>query len=909
MQHGSMDGKSADALRLALEDGHGEHILPFFWQHGEPEPVLREEMRRIQECGIGAVCVEARPHPDFAGPGWWRDLDVVLDEARRRGMRVWVLDDAQFPTGFANGALRNAPAELRRLYLRHASVEVSGPLPSAEFDIGFLAQHHPDPFAHPDPFTAFRGHEQRRFDDDRLQAVVAVRLHGTDPGEPRLIELTDRVSDGRLLWDVPPGAWSLQVMYRTRSGGGATDFIHIIDRDSVRVLIDAVYEPHYERYAADFGKTFAGFFYDEPCFGNTPGIDPNARIGRPDLSLPWSDEVEALLRDRLGADWTQWLPALWLTTGDANLDARIRHAYMDVVSDRVRRHFSEPLGAWCAAHGVESIGHVIEDGHAYSRLGSGLGHYYRAMLGQHMAGIDIVHANLLPGGEDAIRGGFLTLEGEFCHFGLAKLGSSLGHIDPSKKGRSLCELYGAYGWDLSIAQMKWIADHMLVRGINHFVPHAFSAKAYPDPDCPPHFYAQGRNPQFRHFGKLMRYVDRLCRLLDGGVHVAPVALLCSIESDWTGAGMPFEKVARRLAEAQIDFDVVPADVFAEPERYRTRFDGSLRIHEETFRALVVPAADHLPASVAGFAQQASRAGFEVVLVDRLPASIVGSHGSEHREADAGPDPRTALEGCAVVPLAGLADHLVRRGVQDVRIEPAFEGLRVYRYENGRSIALLFNEDASRPFEGTVRMPWTGSAFLYDADANAVQEIEGDVSEDGLRLRLRLEPYRTVAVVSGDPPAEAVRGTEPSRGGTVRAIEGPWQVSFASALDYPSFHGAIGLDRLENLGRKFPGFSGYLAYETEFVSADGSEAFLEIDGTLDGIEAWINGRPAGMAIAPPYRIPIGGLVRQGVNAVRIELATTPDREVRALPDDNPFAAIFPPHALGPLGIVGTVAVRS
>ena len=31
--------------------------------------------------------------------------------------------------------------------------------------------------------------------------------------------------------------------------------------------------------------------------------------------------------------------------------------------------------------------------------------------------------------------------------------------------------------------MKWIADHMLVRGINWFTPHAFSMAPFPDWDC------------------------------------------------------------------------------------------------------------------------------------------------------------------------------------------------------------------------------------------------------------------------------------------------------------------------------------------------------------------------------------------------------------------------------------------
>ena len=58
------------------------HILPFFWQHGEDEATLRELMAAIDGANCKAVCVESRPHPDFCGPKWWADMDVILDEAR-----------------------------------------------------------------------------------------------------------------------------------------------------------------------------------------------------------------------------------------------------------------------------------------------------------------------------------------------------------------------------------------------------------------------------------------------------------------------------------------------------------------------------------------------------------------------------------------------------------------------------------------------------------------------------------------------------------------------------------------------------------------------------------------------------------------------------------------------------------
>ena len=81
--------------------------------------------------------------------------------------------------------------------------------------------------------------------------------------------------------------------------------------------------------------------------------------------------------------------------------------------------------------------------------------------------------------------------------------------------------------------MKWLTNHMLVRGINEFTPHAFSMK-YPDPDCPPHFYAGGNNPGFECFTWLMQYMNRSAHFLSSGTHLADAAILYHGESEWCG---------------------------------------------------------------------------------------------------------------------------------------------------------------------------------------------------------------------------------------------------------------------------------------------------------------------------------------------------------------------------------------
>ncbi len=57
-------------------------------------------------------------------------MDVILDKAEWLGMQVWILDDAHFPTGYANGRVKSAPDDLKQWYLKHQELDFTGPVDS-----------------------------------------------------------------------------------------------------------------------------------------------------------------------------------------------------------------------------------------------------------------------------------------------------------------------------------------------------------------------------------------------------------------------------------------------------------------------------------------------------------------------------------------------------------------------------------------------------------------------------------------------------------------------------------------------------------------------------------------------------------------------------------------------------------
>ena len=113
-----------------LRGSEDNYMLPYYWQHGDHTATIPEEVERIRQSGARAFCVESRPHRDFVGEGWWRDMDIILAEAEKRGMKVWIIDDDHFPTGHAAGRIKDHP-ELRNWQLAERHVDVMGPLTDA----------------------------------------------------------------------------------------------------------------------------------------------------------------------------------------------------------------------------------------------------------------------------------------------------------------------------------------------------------------------------------------------------------------------------------------------------------------------------------------------------------------------------------------------------------------------------------------------------------------------------------------------------------------------------------------------------------------------------------------------------------------------------------------------------------
>lgn len=841
---------SIKVLQDVLQGTEDNRLFPFLWMHGEDEETLRDELRHIRACGISSVCLESRPHPDFVGARWWKDVDVIMDEARRTGMHVWVLDDRAFPTGSANGMAEKAPDALRRRFVRERHIDVCGPLSGASI--------------------LLQGDELT----DRLLAITAVN-HETQ----QIIEIPlAAVEQDALFWNIPQGSWRVYIFSQFLYGPHnlLEGYLNPLIRESTQILIDAVYQPHYAHYAADFGQTFAGFFSDEPGF--YADLNYYSKIGDPDTTPLWTPTMAQELEQLSG------LPIGVILTGMfADIPGRssaCKRLYMDHASALYRDNFCYVLGDWCRAHGVEYMGHTVEDNNAHARMGYGAGHFFRALQGQDYAGIDIVLNQIIPGmGEiehtACLSGGSHgTADGEFFTYLLAQMAASQARLEPHKHGRTMCEIFGAFGWAEGTKMMKWMADFMLVRGINYFVPHAFSPREFPDADCPPHFYARGNNPQYLPFTRLCRYMNRTAHLLSGGEAPCSIAVLYHAEAEWTHRECMLSQVpARVLTQAQIPFDIVTQDLL----KNAVFEQGTFIIGSARYEALVIPGHAVMTAELQVLLDNLEHNNVPYRFVGQVPNLVIDF-------AD-----ETALQRTyPTIEVTALAQWLKKYRLRTDAVCPQLRA-RQYCHSDG-TVWMLTNEHPYDVITTHIFFPEGEHGVVYDAMDNTVYPLPQGEWVIG--------PYESRLVIFGEnlpvatvPPIFADE--------TVALPDGQWAVSLATAAEYPHMTRYCEQMTLQNFNmpNTLHHFSGILRYET-IIEGHGRPILLDLGEVYETAQVWLNGEEAGLCIAPPYRFVLKH-VREGNNHLTVEVRNTLGHALR----DN-FSHYLVQE---PIGLIGPVTL--
>ena len=684
---------------------------PLFWLHGtETEAQLEGELRNVAAGGNGIFTAEPRPHKDWLGEGWYRDLDICLQFARKNGLSMIIYDDWWWPSQMMGGRV---PPEYGSKLLEAASISVQGPAKVSE----------------------------KTYGDAKLIAVVAGKeLEGQEIDGQSLTDLTPRIQNGTLNWDAPPGKWRIMKFTWNFTGkiGGQQKYISVdgASPDCVDWFIKTVYQPHYDRFKQDFGKTIVGYFYDEP---ETQG--------------DWGSDVPSLIAERK-LDLGKLLVAYKFKLAGEEQAAAF-YSYLDAFAESWGRTLYGGMSKWCREHKVFSMGHFMEHGGClFDRRMSG-GNMMQLQKYSDMGGIDLVCNQLYPGQRNL---------GEYQ---MPKIASSISHTYNKANDIAFCEIFGGYGQGLTYPQMKWLADWHHVRGVSLLIPHSFNPRAPYDGDFPPYFYNGGFEPRWPLYRVWADYSSRLSLLLTGGRHVCPVAFLHIGQSFHAGKSVRPEELTSTLQDALFDSDWLLYDAWENA----AGLDGkALKLHKESYQVLVVPPVEVIPYATLAKARQFFDQGGIVVGYGFLPArsATLGKTSADIavlRDAIWG-DAKPGLAACQTNPAGGRAYLLpAKPSVEDIQkaltgdagLHPTLEVLSgltgkwlhvLHRVKAGRDVFLVCNQNhlgEARKFRFKIKA--RGEPEVWDAMRNEVtavpfKRVAGDVVE----LELALEPSESAVIV-------------------------------------------------------------------------------------------------------------------------------------------------------------------
>ena len=776
------------AYKTFLDPPREFGLIPFwFWNDDLEEAELIRQLRAFHEAGFGGVMPHARiglsRRVGYLTDEFFRLMRSVVDEAARLCMKVILYDEGSYPSGSANGAVVAENAEYASQSIRLWEKDVDG------------------------PYTGFwRPNTRRALLYKHICTVVgSVDAEGVvDPGSLKVLEPHENAI---FKIDVPSGQWKVMSIWNTASGGtirGAfpeSEDAHatapaagdILNPEAVACFIRLTHDRYYEALKEHFGDTIIAMFTDEP---NVTGRGARPR-GR-HKAIPFTPGFVDWIGNLWDEDPTSWLPALWLDYGPET-DA-FRHRYSEAVQTRLQEVFYGAQSDWCAKHGIELTGHPAESNEL------------TALRLFQLPGQDMVWRYIEP---NKLTG----IEGE--HSVAAKAATSGARL--SNRRRILTEVCGAYGWNLTLDEIKWLFDWHLVRGNNLFNVHAVfysirGRRAWEsEPDLAIH------NVWWPYFKDIAGYTRRLSWLLADGEHVCDVAILGD------GNNLPWA-AARHLYEAQIEFLYLDDRAVGESELEGDR--------------LVVGAQK-----------------YKVIIVDALPHPT--------NEARAKLDAFQAAGGCVIdfrdgMPLAADVDAVVSR---DIRVLPADPNLRFIHYrKEGLDLYLLVNEGED-PVVGDVTLASTGRVEVWDALSG--NRLDSRVTESDVSVSLALNLGRRESLVIAVDPSQPYSGfgqdLEFEEERTPIAID--WSVKDAEGL-------AVSIDGVGDwsLIQGWELFSGSLTYCADIVFPDADEVLLELGDVGDIAEVIIDGKSVGTRMWAPYDIPLGN-VSSGRHSVDVRVTNS------------------------------------
>jgi hypothetical protein len=203
---------------------------------------------------------------------------------------------------------------------------------------------------------------------------------------------------------------------------------------------------------------------------------------------------------------------------------------------------------------------------------------------------------------------------------------------------------------------------------------------------------------------------------------------------------------------------------------------------------------------------------------------------------------------------------------------------LHRKLNNGGIYFLANQkDQEEKIEASFRISGY-KAELWDAATGTISPASYSFDGNRTKVTVPLDRFGSVFVVFREPTKAKSLIIPAPKSQTVAELSGPWKVDFQPNRGAPA---SATFDKLTDFrDNADPGiryFSGIATYtkEVQLPAQNVSNEQLWLDlGLVNNLaEVWVNGKLAGTAWKPPYRVNITDFVTKGSNKVEIKSVNT------------------------------------
>ncbi len=322
-----------------------------------------------------------------------------------------------------------------------------------------------------------------------LPAGVFMGAVGMEKESKKRIDLSAFAGIEKLTANLPAGEWNVMIFTIVADSSSDRKHCDYLSPEAVGKFINLTYDKYYETFPEQFGTTIDIAFYDEPCLRWVDG------------ARTWTGEFNNKFKARYGYSPVLYYPSLWFDIGPETEAAR--NALLGFRAELYAEGFPKTINDWCRAHKIRLTGHVDQE--EIVNPVATCGDLMKAFKYQDIPAVD-----------------------EIFHYGRSSaiykvISSSAYNYD---KPIMATECYGAMG-KMSEKILYQEAMDQFAKGISLMEPHAVW---YTDAvDIQPEL-----SPSGKKFGPLLpaynEYIGRLQTMLQGGRHVADIAVLYPIAS-------------------------------------------------------------------------------------------------------------------------------------------------------------------------------------------------------------------------------------------------------------------------------------------------------------------------------------------------------------------------------------------